>query len=343
MSSASPPAASTAPRRRRLWLLVVPWTLAALAMAALSAAWLVLRDRVSAGLDAAEGSVRAAGVELTLADRRIDGFPFRLRVRTGPVRLAMWSGWVVEAPALTAQAFTYNPLHWVFIAPAGLTVVRPEGGPVRVNGTALRASVAGLRARPWRVSLVGEGLTFRTPAGARPFSLASAGRIGLYLKPAEGRPGEGAVLLDVGGARASRESMVWSFAPEADIDAAVEGRLTRTAAFAGHDWGGSVRRWRDAGGALELGHVEATGGATELWALGGRVAVGADGRLIGGAPLRLRQAPRMISGPAGAQTLTVQPLARATRDVQSTPVPLTLESGEIRLGPVVVSPSPKVG
>ena len=337
---------TSAPRRRRLWLLVVPWTLALVAFAALCGGWFVLRSRVAAGLDAAEASARAAGVELRLTDRRIDGFPWRLRVRTGPVRLAMRSGWAVEAPALTAQAFTYNPLHWVLLAPDGLTVVRPEGGPVRVTGTALRASVAGLRERPWRVALVGEGLTFTTPVRAQPFSLASAGRIGLYLKPAPdgvGAAGDGAVLLDIGGARATRESMVWSFTPEAGIDAAVEGRLTRLSAFAGSDWGAAVRGWRDAGGALELGHVEALGGATEVWAEGGRIAVGGDGRLVGAVPLRMRQAPRLISGRVGAQTIIVQPLARATRDVQSTQVELKLEAGEVRLGPMTVSASPKVG
>lgn len=339
----APIASAAAPRKRRLWLLVAPWTLALLLFAALCAAWFVLRGRVDAALDAAEASARGAGVELRLADRRIDGFPFRLRVRSGPVRLALRSGWVLEAPALTAQAFTYNPLHWVFVAPQGLTVVRPQGGPVRVSGSALRASVSGVRGRPWRVALVGEELSFSTPAGARPFSLVSAGRLALYLKPARQAPGDGAVLLDVAEARAARDSMAWSFAPEAPINAAVEGRLTRLSAFGGRDWGAAVRAWRDAGGALELGHVEALGGITEVWAVGGRIVAGADGRLEGAVPLRMRQAARLIEGPAGAQTITVQPLARAAREVQGADAPLTLERGEIRLGPVVVSASPKVG
>lgn len=328
------------PRRRLRWL-VIPWTLALLLVVALCAGWFVLRDRVAAALDVAEASARAAGVQLSLGSRRIDGFPFRLRVRTGPVRVAMRSGWATETPALTAQAFTYNPLHWVLIAPEGLTVVRPEGGPVQVTGAALRASVSGLLERPWRVALVGEGLRFATPAGARPFSLASAGRLGLYLKPAEG--GDGAVLLDIDDARAAADSFAWSLAPDAAIDAAVEGRLTRLATFSGADWGAAVRAWRDAGGRLALGHVEAQGGVTELWARGGEVAVGADGRLAGAVPLRLRQAPRLISGLAGAQTIAVQPLDRATRDAQSSAFDLKLEGGEIRLGPVMVSSSPKVG
>ncbi len=332
-----------APRRARRRWLVLPFAVVALALLALCAAWIVLRGRVAAGLDAAEASARAAGVSLSLPDRRIDGFPFRLRVRTGPTRLAMRSGWALEAPALEAQAFTYNPLHWVLLAPGGLTVVRPEGGPVRVSGAALRASVSGVRARPWRVVLSGEEVRFTTPEGARPFSLAGADRLALYLKPAEGGAGDGAVRLDVDKARATPGSLAWNLAPEADVDGVLTARLTRLAAFSGADWGAAVRRWRDAGGALALERVEVKGGPTELWARGGAVAVGPDGTLAGAVPLRLRQAPQVISGPPGAQRIEVQALDAGRRDAQSASFDLMLEGGQVRLGPVPVGPSPKVG
>ena len=338
------PTSSAPPRRaRRRWLLL-PFAVVALGFLALCAAWFVLRDRVAAGLDGAEAAAARAGVALSLPDRRIDGFPFRLRVRTGPARVAMRSGWAVEAPALEAQAFTYNPLHWVLWAPRGLTVVRPEGGPVRVEGTALRASASGLRARPWRVVVSGEDLRFTTPAGARPFSLASAGRLALYLKPAEaGAAGDGALRLDVDGARATAGSVAWNLAPEADIEGVLTGRLASLAAFSGPDWGAAVRRWRDAGGALALERVEVRGGPTELWARGGSVAVGPDGMLRGAVPLRLRQAPQMISGPPGAQRIEVQALPAAGREAQGAGFDLMLEGGGVRLGPVPVGPSPKVG
>lgn len=336
---------STAPprRTRRRWL-VLPYAAVLLAFVALCVAWLVLSRQVDAGLDRAEAAARSAGVELSLPGRRIDGFPFRLRVRTGPVRLAMRSGWAVEAPALEAQAFTYNPLHWVVLAPSGLTVVRPEDGPVRVEGAALRASLSGLRARPWRAVLSGEDLRFSTRPGARPFSLTGARRLALYLKPAGGGAmGDGALRLDVDGARATAGSLAWNLAPDAEIDAVLTGRLESLAAFSGHDWGSAVRRWRDAGGALRLEHVEARGGATELWARGGRIAVAADGTLVGDAPLRLRQAPRRISGPAGAQRIEILPLDRAGREAQGSAFDLRLEGGQVRLGPVTVGPSLKVG
>ena len=322
----------------------VPASVGALGLVATAGAWLVLRDRVAGGLDGATAQARAAGVELSLGAPRIGGFPFRLRVALGPVRAAGGSGWAVEAPALVAQCYIYAPLHWVLVAPEGLTVTRPEGGPVRVTGRALRASVAGVGTSPWRVSVVGDDVEFATPPGARPFSLASAVRVGLYLKPAVGgAAGDGAVLLDLARARATPGSLAWNLAPDAPIDAAVEGRLTALSALQGRTWGEALRRWRDAGGGLELGHAEAVGGPTELWAQGGRVAVGADDRLVGAVPLRLRQSPQLVAGPAGAQTVTVQPLEGATRAAAGWRFDLRLQGGEVRLGPVRVGPSPKVG
>lgn len=332
------------PRKRRRWLVFVPFSVGMLGLAIAAAAWILIRGRVVEALDSAPFRAREAGVELSLGGRRVGGFPFRLRVALSPLRLATSSGWRLEAPAMVAQAYVYAPLHWVLVAPEGFTVVRPEGGPVRVTGRALRASVAGVAASPWRVTLDGEHVAFATPPGARPFSLRSATRLGLYLKPAPGgAPGDGAVLLDLAGARATPGALAWDLAPDAPFDAAVEGRLTALAALRGRDWGEAVRRWRGAGGVLRLGHAEALGGPTELWAQGGAVAVGGDGRLEGAVPLRLRQAPQLFSGPAGAQTVTVQPLGRATREQAGSRFDLRLQGGEVRLGPVRVGPSPKVG
>ena len=345
--SVRPPAllpAGPRPRKRGRWLVFAPFTVGMLGLAASATAWLAIRGRVAEALDGAAAQARRAGVELSLGERRMGGFPFRLRVACGPVRLATPSGWRVEAPSLVVQAYVYAPLHWVLVAPEGLTVTRPEGGPVRVTGRALRASVAGAAASPWRVTLAGDDVDFSTPPGARAFFLHSAARIGLYLKPApDGAPGDGAVLLDLAGAWSTPGSLAWNLAPDAPVDAAVEGRLTALAAFRGRDWGEAARRWRDAGGALRLGHAEALGGPTELWARGGAVAVGGDGRLVGAVPLRLRQAPQLFSGPAGAQTVAVQALDPAARERAGSRFDLTLQGGEVRLGPVRVGPSPKVG
>ena len=340
--SVSPAEAS--PRKRRAWRMWAPSVVAVCGLGGVATAWTVERDRIVAALADAPAQARTAGVEVTLGAPRVGGFPFRLRVAGGPVRLALRSGWRLEAPSWVAQAYVLAPLHWVLVAPEGFTLVRPEGGPLQVTGRALRASVAGLGASPWRVTLAGDDVEFATPPGARPFSLLSAVRLGLYLKPAPGgAPGDGAVLLDVGHARATRGSLAWNLAPDAPIDAAVEGRLTALSAFRGRDWGEAVRRWRDAGGVLALNRAEAVGGPTELWTRGGAVSVGADGRLVGGAPLRLRQAPQLFAGPAGAQTVTVQPLDPATRETAASHFDLRLEGGEVRLGPVRVGPSPQVG
>ena len=344
--TATSPSADGAPGRpaRKRWsrLVFLPAAVGALGLGGTAAAWLVMRGEVLRALDGAAAHARGAGVGLSLGEAHVGGFPFRLRVAVGPVRLAGRSGWALEAPSLVAQAYVYAPLHWVLVAPDGLTVTRPQDGPVRVSG-ALRASVAGVGRSPWRITVAGDDVAFATPPGAKPFPLVGAQRIGLYLKPAEGgAAGDGAVLLDLACVRATPGSLAWNLAPDAPVDAAVEGRLTALAAWRGRDWGERARRWAAAGGALRLGHAEALGGPTELWAQGGAVALGDDGRLVGDVPLRLRQAPELFAGPAGAQTMTVQRLDPAAREAAGSRFDLRLEGGEVRLGPVRVGPSPRV-
>lgn len=346
MTPPKPPPVLAAPeraRKRRPWWLFLPHVAVATLLVALGVGWFVVRAKVIEALDAAPAALARAGVEAKLGDRTVDGFPFRIRVAYAGVRLAR-GGWTVEAPALVAQAYAYDPGHWVLVAPQGMTVTRPLGGPIVVTGQALRASVAGVAQRPWRVSLVGDGVRFATPVGARPFSLQSADRIEAYLKPASpDGSGDGAVLVSLTRAHATPEAPLATVLADAPFDAVAEGRLTHLAALEGADWNAAVRAWTAAGGGLTLGHVEAKGGTTEIWAVGGAVAVGRDGRIEGAVPLRLRQGVGAPAGPAPpAPTPADLARAQARREGESAEFNLVFEGGQVRLGPLTLGPSPKV-
>ncbi|MDZ4375808.1 MAG: DUF2125 domain-containing protein, partial [Phenylobacterium sp.] len=142
-------------------LLIVGW----------SGVWLWARGQAEARLDAAASAVREAGYDLSWRSREIVGYPFRLNINLTEARMRDTSGWALEMPRLEAQAFLHAPSHWILAAPDGLTFVRPVGGPVRVTGKYIRASLTQPTATPPNLSFEAVGLTFQPAAGANPFSL----------------------------------------------------------------------------------------------------------------------------------------------------------------------------
>ena len=92
---------------------------------------------------------------------------------------------------------------WLIATPEGLTVVRPQGGPVKVGGKLIRASLSHLSNLPPNVSFEGVDMTFEPGPGARPFSLSAAERVEVHLRQAPAAVGdEGGVWLSVTKGRA---------------------------------------------------------------------------------------------------------------------------------------------
>lgn len=310
--------------------------------------WWIMKSRIEAGVDRQAEGLRAAGYGVDLSGRRVSGFPFRLKLDVDEARIASPGGWSLAAPGLKAEAYLHDPTHWVIVAPKGLSVVRPKGGGLTINGAALRASVAGVSQSPWRIVLQGEKLTFAPAPGARPFSLASADRIELYLRPAP-TAGEGMALFKLEGGRAGQGSLLHRVAADAAVTATLQARVTRPAAFQGRDWGEALRAWGRAGGAAAGLQGQASGGAVTLNVKDGTLSVGPDGRLVGAAPLELKGADKAFSALTGAEVLppdvagSAATVAAARASGQSATLNLVFQAGATTLGPVRIGVAPKVG
>ena len=329
-------------RRTRLWLFA-PATLLSLVLLASAGGWLWARGRLASEMDARADALRQAGWTVAWSERTLSGFPFRLKVRLAGVTLKAPGdhGWGLRTPALEAQAYVAIPTHWVFIAPSGLTILRPLGGPLSVTGSALRASTAGMTRSPWRVVLEGVDLAFATPPGASPFSFTAMKRFEFDLKPADETGGDAAVFLQVEGAKAHPDSVVTRIAGDAPVSLVANGRLMKLAQARGGRWGEAVRAWSADGGALQIERVAGAGGRVKIAAAGGTLGVGADGRLEGAIPLKLLQAETPVGGGPAASPATAA-AEQAQAQGLAADAPLVFQNGEMRLGPLVVGPAPVI-
>jgi len=350
-SPESPPVLSdpVAPRKPRRFWLYAPFVLILLLAAGYGGFWLFMRQALASQLDARGEALGRAGYVVAMEDRRIDGFPFRMKLSYGQARIVAPSGWAVEAPRLEGEAYLHDIGHWVLVAPQGLTVVRPKGGAIAVKGQVLRASVVRTPAAPWRIVLEGSGLSFTTPPGAQPFSMAAAERLEAYLKPSGGADGEGLFLLRAQGVKATPGTVLGRLAGDKASAATADGRLTKLAAFKGQDWAQAVRAWGQAGGQADQVKLSFSGGPVGADAAAGVLGVGAEGRLVGALPLNLKSAPQALGVLGEAKAVdpdaagVAAAVAAARAQGQSANLNLVFQAGVVTLGPVKIGPSPKVG
>jgi len=338
------PTAPRKPRRLGLWL---PFMGLGLLVAAWSAAWVWARGQVAGGLDDATRTLGRAGYQLAWKDRVIGGYPFRLDVTLTEPSLRTPSGWALEAPDIEAEAFLHAPTSWLIAAPAGLTFVRPIGGPVAVRGQLVRASLTHPGAHPPSFSLEGVKLTFAPQAGAQPFALTSAERVEFHLRA--GPDDQGGVFFRLDNGRARLSGAFARIAGDKPISMVWNSTLSKMSAFTGGSWAEAVRHWSDAGGAVSVRQAGVTAGDAVLGANSGTLTVGTDGRLSGALEVTLRQAPRALGAfsaegiiePQAAQSATVVAQARqgAGETAQAT---IDFQAGRTTLGPVAIGPAPKV-
>lgn len=310
----SPPARK--PRRRGLFL---PWLLALLLALGWSAAWFKLRGDAVSRMDASVARLRAQGYPVSWATRTVTGFPFRLDVTLTGARIAEPSGWALAMPLLKSEAYIYRLDQWILVAPEGVTLTRPDGGPVTVRAKALRASLGGFGATPPRLSVEGVDISFDTPPGAKPYMIQSAERLELHTRP--GPDDQGGVLFKVEGARLRLKGLPARIAQDRPVSMTWDLVLSKMSGLRGDSWPSAVRRWRDGGGELTVRGAELRGGDALLTGSGGPLHVDLEGRLEGRLDARLKGAD------GGGQSFGG---------------PVELKDGEARLGPLNLGPSPRV-
>jgi hypothetical protein len=308
------------PRRKSRNLgLFLPWLLALLLIAGWSVAWVRLRGEAVTRMDAAVAQLRARGYPVSWQTRTVTGFPFRLDVTLTEPRIGEPSGWALAMPLLKSEAYIYRLDQWMLVAPSGVTVSRPDGGPVSVRARALRASLGGFGATPPRLSIEGVDVTVDTPPGGKPSMIRSAERLELHTRP--GPDDQGGVLFKVEGARLRLKGLPARIAQDRPVSMTWDLVLSKMSGFRGDSWPSAVRHWRNGGGVLTVRAAELHGGDAVLTGSGGPLTVGLDGRLEG----RLNAELKAAEG-----------------DGQSFHGPVTLEGGEARIGPITLGPSPRV-
>jgi hypothetical protein len=331
-------------RRLGLWL---PFAALILLMAGWSAAWVWARGQAASRMDAAVAAWDRAGYHVTWKDRQIGGYPFRMDVTLTEFSAREPSGWGLDAPRLEAEAYMHALGNWVIAAPAGLSFVRPAGGPVAVKGDLIHASLTHLSAHPPSFSFEGVKLTFTPQAGAQPFALTSADRVEVHLRA--GPDDEGGVFARLDGGKARLSGLFARVAGTKPIALVWNSTLSKISAFQGRDWPSAVRHWTDAGGQMTVRDAGITAGDAVLGVRGGTLGVGSDGRLSGALPVTLRQAPRALDalsaegvvdqGAAQSATAVVQARQAGGDTAQAT---LDFQAGRTTLGPVALGAAPKV-
>ncbi|MBI5941179.1 MAG: DUF2125 domain-containing protein [Caulobacterales bacterium] len=312
------PDRSTARKPRRLGL-VLPWLALLLLAVGWSIAWVRLRTEAVTRMDAAAEQLRAQGYPVEWKTRTVTGYPFRLDITLTDARIGEPSGWAMALPTLKSEAWIYRLDHWMLVAPDGVTLTRPDGGPVAVRARALRASLAGLGSRPPRLSIEGADVDFDTPPGAKPYLIRSAERLELHLRP--GPDDQGGVLFKVEGAKLRLQGLPARVAQDRPVSMQWELVLSKMSGFSGRSWPSAVRNWRDAGGVITVRGAELRGGDALLTGTGGPLRVGSDGRLEGQINATLKESGGRGQGFGG---------------------PVDLEDGRARLGPLDLGPAPRV-
>ena len=336
------------PARRppsRLWL-ILPFVLVGLVLAAFCAWWFVAANRLSAAVDQAAAAHQQAGRTLEWRSRRVSGFPFRLKMTFQDVRFASRSGWAVQAPRLEAQANAYRLTHWVANAPQGLTLVRPQAGPVKIDARVLRGSISGVDRSPPRVSVEGADVKFTSLQGAEPFPFAAAERFELHLRPMPGRTSDAAFVVRMRQAVPRPAGVVSFVSAGRPADIVLDSVLTRFGELRGRDWASSVQSWTEAGGQMEVNEASFLAGDVSIKNRGARLGVGSDGRLRGRFDLALNRPLQALAALGQLETTPPEAVGAATvvtqaRPTQST-LPLVFEAGVMTVGPVRFGDAPGI-
>lgn len=343
MSLPDPPPSS---KYRHLWV-IVPFGLLGLLIVVWSAAWVWARGETARRIDAYQAAWDSAGYRLTWKDRRIGGYPFRMDVTLTDVAVREPAGWALEAPRIEGEAFMHALTHWIVAAPAGITFVRPLGGPVAVKGELIRASVSHFENRPPNFDVEGVKLTFAPAPGAQPFALVSAARAEFHLR--QGPNDEGGVFVMLEGGRARSGGLLARLAGDKPIAMQWKSTFSKASAFSGANWPQAVRAWTAAGGKLSVRNAGLTAGEPIAGVSGGTISVEPDGRASGGLTLTLTHPGRAFDALA-AEAIIDPGVAQSANDVararqgpgDTAQAELGFQAGRTTFGPVSLGPAPKV-
>lgn len=325
------------------WWLFGPYILVIVAAVVWTGVWFWVRGQVTARLDAA-AHPPAGHASLTWTHRVISGFPFRIEVVLDGVKAAEPSGWAVSAPQIRAEAYAYEPQHWIAYAPHGLVLSRPNAGDVAIDGPDLRATATFDKSE---FAVEGRKLAFAPKLGAKSFPLIAADMIDAHSRALAGDKVE--FLVQMQGVTLSPAPLLGRLAVGQPMSSAWHGTLSKASSLNGRDWPDAAKAWSAAGGVIDIAAGDLDVGAIKLNATGGQLSVGPDGRLQGGVSLGLGALPAAVTafGDAGALEPVAAHNAAVVAQVGAAGDPnakagLTFQGGATTFGPVPIGPAPRV-
>ncbi len=316
----------------------------AIALVGWGGGWLWTKGRIESELDATAARMKAAGGAFVWSGRRISGYPFRFDFDFSGLIWRGPDGWGVSAPELRSETSVFALGHWIAYAPAGVSLIRPRGGAVRIAAQVLRASISDGGGRPPTISLEGQNLTFTPATGAAPYLLTSAGQ--LHFKTRAGPHDQGAFLIEVDDAKASSGSKIAAVASGGEVNFAAEAICDHAHAMTGPGWTPAMGSWAIAGGEAQIRRLHVQAGPFEIDAHGPILAIDPDGRLVGQLSVTRGAAALAALSGSGAMRSDAARTAVEALHVDQTgagqTAVLTFRDGRMLLGPVALGPSPKV-
>jgi hypothetical protein len=272
----------------KVWL-YGPYIVLIVAAVIWSGAWIWIRGRVVADLDAARTAAPGRPA-LAWNHQSVGGYPFRIEVILDGVKAAQPSGWAVSAPQIRAESYAYDLKHWIGYAPQGVVVSRPGGdGDLAITGQALRASVVQEQSGQARIAIEGLNLSFTPKPGAASFPLQSAQYLNIHTRPAGQDGVEFAVQVQV--TKLSPGEAMGALVRDQPFDMAWRGTLANSSALRGVDWPTAVRAWATAGGGLQVADGFIHAGPIRLDGATGRLLIAPGGKPTGVLHFSQVQAP----------------------------------------------------
>ncbi|WP_292052380.1 DUF2125 domain-containing protein, partial [Brevundimonas sp. UBA5866] len=230
MTSAAP-----SPVRHSRRALFIPFILVGILLAVWTGYWFWLANEAKTRLVARLDQLEASGWSVEYSKIGASGWPLHTRVTLYDTRVVAPSGHGLKTSTLAAEANSYNPLHWVVIAPEGLTLIRAEKGETLVMADNIRLSLTGLRQRWPNVAFEVVKPRFTPAEGAEPFPLADAELIQLYMRPhltAETTPGDDVdVMFRLIRAHGREGGPVQGFAQNGELTLQIEAVVEKASAL----------------------------------------------------------------------------------------------------------------
>ena len=346
MSLPGNPLEAELPRKRRPWLVALPFAALVLAGVAWTGAWFYASARAEKEIDTWIAAEATKGRVWACANRTLGGFPFRFELMCDqPSVIFTGAGqWSWTAARAHAVAQVWNPQHIIaeFQGPARLAEAT-TGRQIEANWTLLQVSGVGSNGQLERVSV-----------SSNDYTLAESGTTVFAAKHAEfharHHPGAAGNTLDIASGVKGASGLAPGMPAGAPVDGELQVTISQVPEFRTMPVEERVALWQAAGGRVnvEVAKLSAGGGAMSTT---GEIGLDPQRRLDGMLNLSLVNAPALINalttaGLMPAMAANIAPLLTATGmtatvgGANASSFPFVFRGGRVALG---ILPLGKIG